>query len=276
MRRILRTPVAIMLALMGLAGSLTRASAGELSLTDWISSFSSPGNSYGPWTIQTTRYQFQFGKDVPSITLFNRNDNDRPIGSSSHAVYLDDYHTWNKRFFTYAQVSASSGNIQPYRMAYAEGDWKLGARGTTVLALGGATMSNPDTTSTRYLSIGPTLYTGIMIYTLRWLPSDTNGIHASAAQFSAEYNGLGSNQVTLNLLDGSQPSVLLGFPASFTTFQRLFEADVTWKHWITKRFGFTLGTTLSTHRDRDTGASIYAQRAIELGLFFGRSVGLPR
>ncbi|NNM92181.1 MAG: YaiO family outer membrane beta-barrel protein [Candidatus Eremiobacteraeota bacterium] len=259
-----------------LLGGVARAAARELSISDWISSFSSPGNLYGPWTIQTVRYQFQHGKDIPSITLFIRNDRDRPTASGSHALYIDDYHNWNPRFFTYAQLSAASGTIQPNRMAYAEGDWKLGARGTTVMALGGATMSNPDTTSTRYLSVGPTLYTGSMVYTLRFLPSDTNGVRASATQFSAEYNALGSNQITATFLDGSQPSVLVGFPPSSSTFQRLFEFDLTWKHWVTKRFGFTIGGTMSSHRDRTTGASIYAQRAIEFGLFFGRSVGLPR
>lgn len=253
-----------------------RAAARELSIADWISTFSSPGNLYGPWTIQTARYQFQHGKDIPSITLFIRNDRDRPVASGSHAVYLDDYHNWNQHFFTYAQVSAASGNIQPNRMAYAEGDWKLGARGTTVMAVGGADMSNPDTTSTRYLSVGPTLYTGPMVYTLRFLPSDTNGVRASATQFTAEYNALGTNQITANFLDGSQPSVLVGFPPSASTFQRLFEVDLTWKHWVTKRFGFTLGATVGSHRDRTSGASIYAQRAIEFGLFFGRSIGLPR
>lgn len=265
----------VLTSVFGYCG-IARASAREFSISDWISTFSSPGNLYGPWTIQTARYQFHAGKDIPSVTLFIRNDRDRPVASGSHALYIDDYHTWDRDFFSYAQVSVASGDIQPNRMAYAEGDWKLGTRGTTVVALGGATMSNPDSTSTRYLSIGPTLYTGMMVYTLRFLPSDTDGVHASATQFTAEYNGLGKNQFTANFLNGSQPSVLVGFPPSSSTFQRLFEADFTWKHWINKRFGFTVGTTFGSHEDRATGAAIYAQRALSFGLFFGRSIGLPR
>ncbi len=280
MRRKLARSIAAALIASGIAvimsAASAQASAREFSVSDWISSFSSPGNLYGPWSIQTARYQFHAGKDIPSITLFIRNDRDRPVASGSHALYLDDYHNWSPRFFSYAQVSVASGDIQPNRMVYAEGDWKFGERGTTVMALGGATMANPDTTSTRYLSVGPTLYRGMMVYTLRFLPSDTNGVHASATQFTAEFNGLGSNQFIANFLDGSQPSVLVGFPPASSRFQRLTEFDLTWKHWVTKRFGFTLGTTIGSHLDRATGAPIYAQRAIEFGLFFGRSIGLPR
>lgn len=252
------------------------ARADEVTATGSIASFSSPGDLYGPWSIQTLKYQLDRGKDIPSVTLLDRHDNDRPAGSSSQAIYLDDYHTWSQRFYTYAQVSFSKGTISPYRMAYLEGDAKFAPQQNVVMGFGVATMQNPDGTSTQFASIGPSVYAGRMVYTLRFLPSDTNGVHAAATQFVAEYNEIGRNQVTLSLLDGSQPSVLVGFPPSFATFQRLFEADVTVKHWLRRNFGIIVGGTFGSHLDRSTGATIYDQQGITIGLFFGNAVGLPR
>ncbi|MDE2571705.1 MAG: YaiO family outer membrane beta-barrel protein [bacterium] len=268
-----RIAVALALAVSTMAGM---AHAGELTLNDSVYSFSSPGNLYGPWSIQTLRYQEQMGKDVPSITLLNRNDADRPKQSDARAAYLDDYHAWSPGFYTYAQVSVASGQILPYRMAYLEADAKLNAKRNFVLGLGLADMQNPDGSATRFASIGPSYYAGPMVYTLRFMPSNTNGINTSATELVTEYSVLGRDQVTFTLVDGSQPSVLVGFPPSLVTFQRLFEADLTVKHWIRPNFGIILGGTLGNHYDRATGASIYHERGITLGIFFGRAVGLPR
>ncbi len=253
------------------AGGVARAD--EVTATGSIYSFSSPGDLYGPWSIRTLKYQLDRGKDIPSVTLLDRNDNDRPTGSSAQAIYLDDYHTWSQRFYTYAQVSFGKGTISPYRMAYLEGDVKLTPEQNVVMGFGGATMQNPDGTSTQLASIGPSLYMGRMVYTLRFLPSDTNGVHAAATQFVAEYSDIGRNQVTLSLLNGSQPSVLVGFPPSFATFQRLFEANLMVKHWLRRDFGIIVGGTFGNHFDRSTGANIYDQQGITIGLFFGNAVG---
>ncbi len=258
-------------------GTSTSNLPGELTVTDQQSSFSSPGNVYGPWSVQTLQYQWQAGKyDIPSITLFNRNDNDRPIGSSSRAVYADDYHTWSNDFYTYAQVSFANGDIQPYNLAYLEGDLDLDPQKKLVAGVGAGVTRNPGDTSTRWISAGPAYYAGPMVYEVRFMPANTNGIATSATEGIVEYNRLGHDQIVGTYLDGSQPSVLVGFPPSFTTFQRLDEFDLTWRHWLTPTFGFLIGGTAGNHNDRATGASLYTQRAFTLGVFFGRAVGQPR
>jgi YaiO family outer membrane protein len=283
-RNLMRTTLAF-LAAFTLASTMALADTnngqpvgnGQLTITDQQSGFTSPGDLYGPWSVQTLQWQWQAGADdIPSITLFDRNDDDRPTSSTSHAVYADDYHTWSHRFYTYAQVSLANGDIQPYNLAYLEGDVTLDPQLNVVAAAGGGVTRNPDDTSTRWISAGPSVYLGPMVYEIRFMPANTNGVATSATQGIIEYNRLGHDQVVLSYIDGSQPSVLVAFPPSYTTFQRLNEADVTWRHWLRPTFGILVGATDGNHYDRTTGASIYHQHGITLGLFVGRAIGQPR
>lgn len=280
-----------------------RALGAEATASTTIDSFSSPGNLYGPWQTQSLELQWQAGaRDVPSFTIVNRSDHDRnalfePAATHSIALYADDYHTWSKSFFTYAQLMTSSGNVLPNRLAYLEGDLKFGRQRNLVFGTGASLYSNPDGSSTRSFSFGPTLYTGSMVYTARYLPSTVQGPYTgigpngsivsgstaasgAALELVAEYSVLGRNQLTATFLDGSQPGLLVGFvgtlPPSFTSLQRVSEVDLLYKHWLRKDFGFVLGGTLGSHALQSTGENIYHQSAITLGLFFGRAVGLPR
>jgi YaiO family outer membrane protein len=278
--RALRTALAAMLAASLAAPALadtntSGAGNGQLTLTDQQSGFSN--SAYGPWSVQTLQYQWQADKDdIPSLTLFNRDDDDHPIASSSRALYADDYHTWSNSFYTYAQISAADGDIQPYNLAYLEGDLKLDEKQNLVLGAGAGVTRNPGDTSTRWISAGPSYYVGPMVFEVRLMPANTNGIATSATEGVVEYNRLGHDQVTGIFLDGSQPSVLVGFPPQFTTFQRLTEYDLTWRHWLTPTFGLVIGGTVGNHDDRETGETIYDQRGITFGFFFGRAIAQPR
>lgn len=275
---------------------------GELTIANRFDAFSSPGQAYGPWQTQLLEYQWQAGKrDIPSFTLLNRNDRDRnafgqPVPSHSTAVYLDDYHNWSKSFFTYVQVMTSNGNILPNRLLYVEADQKFLRARNLVFAVGGSTYANPDGSTTRSLSIGPTLYERSMVYTVRYLPAavsgsfsgfDNNGLpvsgtmksYGSGLELVAAYNRPGSNQITATYLAGNQPGILVGtlgaLPAQFTNIQRIGELDLTVKHWYRKDFGFIVGATFSSHAMQSTGAKIYNGNAFTAGLFFGHAVGLP-
>jgi YaiO family outer membrane protein len=250
---------------------------GILTVSNQFSTLSSPGNLYGPWNVAKLQYQWSNHNDVPSITLVNRTDNDRLSPSHSNGVILDDYHTWSDDFYTYAQVGFANGDTLPTRAAYLEGDLKVTPNRSLIAALGGSVLANPDGTTTRYLSVGPTWYSNSpMIYTVRFLPANTDGVSTSATELVAEYNKLGHDQITLTYLSGSQPSILAGAPPSLAVIQRLNETDIIWNHWLNKRFGFILGGTLGDHYDRATGASLYQQHGIWLGLFAGRAIGLPK
>jgi YaiO family outer membrane protein len=264
-------------AFAGIARADSTTNPGVVTVTDQQSGFTSPGNLYGPWSVQTLEYQWQADKsDVPSVTFLNRTDDDRPFESSSRAVYGDDYHTWSSDFYTYGQVSFANGDIEPYNLAYLEGDLKLERRQNLVLGAGAGVTRNPGDTSTRWVSAGPSFYTGPMVFEVRFLPANTNGISTSAAEGVVQYNRLGQDQITATVLSGSQPSVLVNFPPSYATFQRLTEYDLVWRHWITPRFGFVAGGTIGTHEDRTTGAALYDQHAVTFGVFYGRAVGQPR
>jgi YaiO family outer membrane protein len=254
-----------------LALSFTSAQAqadGQATATATTTAYSFSGNqNYGPWTVQSLEYRFQLPADVPAITLVDRNDNDRPISTGSRAVYLDDYHTFSSRFYAYAQVGTADGTLLPYRSVYLEGDAKFGRRGALVIAAGGAVLQNAGGTTTRYASIGPTLYSGQMAFTVRFMPADTNGAGTSATQFSAQYNRAGRDQIALVLLDGTQPNVLAGLPANLAGFQRVQQATLTIKHWINHDSGFVVGGTLANFADARSAANSYRQRGVTFGVF---------
>lgn len=295
--------IPIVLALI--VGLVTPAFAdtGELTATTTLDTFSSSGDVYGPWQTELLEYQWQAGKrDIPSVTILNRNDRDRDVfgnarPSGSTALYLDDYHNWSGSFFTYAQVMTSNGTILPNRLFYVEADLKAGRRRNVVLGAGGSAYANPDGSATRSLSLGPTLYEGSMVYTARYLPAAVTGrftgvdssgrgvagtinAYGSALEFIAEYNRLGRDQVIATYLGGNQPGILVGsigtLPAQFTNIQHLGEVDLSVKHWVRGDFGFIVGASVATHSMQATGTKLYGLSAVTAGLFFGRAVGLPR
>ena len=302
-----RTVAGAIALLAGLTLSFALATApvraGELSTTTSVSTFSSPGDLYGPWQTQTLEYQWEAGPlDIPSVTLVNRNDTDRiapfstTLRTHSTALYADDYHTWSKRFFTYGQIESAEGNILPTRSAYLEGDEKFGATQNVLLGFGGGLFVNPDTSVTRELAVGPSLYSGRMVYTARYLftnisgsfsaphASGTTTSNGSAVQLIAEYIALGRNQATFAYLGGRQPGVVVGnlasVPPSLTNVQNISQFNVWWKHWIRKNFGFEVGATFGTHDYANpplgVPSRIYNQNGVTLGVFFGQPIGLPK
>ncbi len=302
---------ALAISLAGLTGA---AAADELTTTASTSTFNSPGNLYGPWQSQSMRLQWQFGpNDIPSITLVHRVDGDRtPLTTDprtgavtstrdattrSTALYLDDYHTWNDTFYTYAQLETSSGNVLPWRGAYAEGDWKFGRRENLVLAAGAGFYGNSDGSLTRELSAGPTLYVGPMAYTARYLASNVSGTftapgvttseraYGTAVQLVAQYTTLGRDQATISFLGGRQPGVVTGnlttLPPTLTNVQSISQLDVLLKHWVRPSFGFELGATFGAHNyvspPNGIGqSSIYNMSGLTFGVFFGRAIGMPK
>lgn len=279
------------------------AQAGELTTTTTLDTFTSAGSVYGPWQTETMEYQWQAGpKDIPSITLLNRNDRDRnvlgtTVPSRSTAVYLDDYHNWSPRFFTYVQAMTSDGNILPNRLIYIEADGKFGRQHTIIIGAGASEYANPDGSFTRSLSLGPTVYVHDMVYTARYLPADVTGsftgtsenlpvtgttkAYGSAMELIAEYNKLGKNQVIATYLAGHQPGLIVGSVGAFnagqfTNIQHIHEFDLLVNHWFSKDLGIVVGGTLASHAFASSGTNIYNVSAFTVGLFYGRAVGLPR
>jgi len=245
------------------------ASAGQLDVSGDLSGFTSPGNVYGPWRYGTISYRDRLGKDSPGLTLVDRSDADRLNPTHSLAATLDDYHDWSKKFFTYAAVSASAGNVLPTRSLYLEGDVKLGKALTTVIGLGAGVVVNPDGVVQRYINVGPSVYYGNSNLTLRWLPTFTNGRSGTSSAILSFQNGQQGHFVTTaNLIVGSQPPggiAALNTPLNFG--QRALAGDVAIRKWTSSRGGFTLGVGAERLSDRTTGNLIYARRSIDVGIF---------
>lgn len=258
---------ALLAAAVMLPAQAASADDGTATATTTAYSFSGGNQDYGPWTVQSFEYRWQLPHDVPAVTLVDRNDNDRPVATNSRGVYVDDYHTFAPHFYAYAQVAGADGTVLPYRSAYLEGDAKIGPRGTLVLAAGGAVLQNAGGTTTHYMSVGPTLYAGPLALTLRFMPANTNGVNTSATQFTLQYAHTRRDQIALVLLDGTQPNVLAGLPATAAGFQRVSQATLTIRHWINHTSGFVVGGTLGNFADAHSAANTYRQRGVTFGVF---------
>ena len=268
----LRCAAVLMLVLPGFGTSAgadqnTSQTAGTQTVTATTTNYSFSNAGYGPWSLQVVEYRRQLRDDAPAFTLVDRNDVDGPSATQSTGLYLDDYHTFSNHFYVYAQVGSASGTVLPSKIAYFEGDLKLGAPGAIVLAAGGAAMQNADGSTTHYLSAGPTIYDGRLSFSVRFMPSNTNGIATSATQFGVQYNEPGANAVALAFLTGTQPNVLVGLPASAAGFQHVSQAVLTFKHWINPHEGFVVGETLGNFADASGKNNSYRQRGVTFGVF---------
>jgi YaiO family outer membrane protein len=244
--------------------------AGEWEIIDTPSSFTSPGNLYGPWNNITLSDREKIGNDKPGIAIVDQTDSDSGGPTHSLEVVLDDYHDWSPKFFTYAAVGVSSGDLLPTRNAYLEGDAKLGRLGATVVGFGGGVVVNPNGVVQNYLNMGPTWYHNNFNITLRWLPTFTSGRMGTSTGILTAANGAeGVSITTLTLLAGNQPP-----NGVFTTTipnqigQRALLGSLDFKHWINRKGGYDVGVALERLTDSATGNMIYIRRALSLGVFF--------
>ncbi len=249
------------------------ARAGEWELIDSASGFTSPGNVYGPWNTITLSDREKIGNDKPGIAIVQQSDGDS--GGPTHGLetVLDDYHDWSPKFFTYAAVGVSSGNLLPTRSAYLEGDVKFGQLGATVMGFGAGTVVNPNGVVQNYLNLGPTWYHNNMNATLRWLPSFTSGRMGTSTGLLTVANGAeGVSVTTLTLLAGNQPPngfVVVALPNQVG--QRALLGSLDFKHWINRKGGYDVGIAVERLTNSASGNMIYIRRALSLGVF--REVG---
>ncbi len=193
----------------------------------------------------------------------------------THSVetVLDDYHDWSPKFFTYAAVGVSSGNLLPTRSAYLEGDAKFGRLGATVMGFGAGTVVNPNGVVQNYLNFGPSWYHNNMNVTLRWLPSFTTGRTGTSTGLLTIANGAeGVSITTLTLLAGNQPPngiVAVAIPNQIG--QRAILGSLDFKHWLNRKGGYDVGIEMERLTDSASGNMIYIRRALNVGFF--REVG---
>jgi len=247
--------------------------AGEWEIVDSVSGFTSPGNVYGPWNSVTLSDREKIGNDKPGIAIVQQNDSDSPHPTHSLETVLDDYHDWSPKFFTYAAVGVSSGDLLPTRSAYLEGDAKLGTLGATVMGFGAGTVVNPNGVVQNYLNMGPSWYHNNMNVTLRWLPSFTTGrMGTSTALFTIANGAEGVSVTTLTLLAGNQPPngfVVVALPNQIG--QRALLGSLDFKHWLNRKGGYDVGIELERLTNSASGNMIYVRRALSVGVF--REVG---
>jgi YaiO family outer membrane protein len=248
------------------------ASAGEWDLTGSLSTFTSP-DGVGPWRTLTLSDRESIGADKPGIALVDRSDDDAAGAGHSAGVVLDDYHTWSKRFFTYAAVGTASGSVLPTRNAYLEGDVKFGHALAWVFGGGGGIVVNPDGTIQRYLNAGPTWYGNNINVTVRWLPSFTSGrIGTSSALLTLAAGPVGKTVGTLTLLAGSEPPYgIISTTTLLESPQSVLFAGIDVKHWVNPKGGYHAGIEIERLNDRASGDLLYVRRALNVGIF--RQIG---
>jgi YaiO family outer membrane protein len=269
--------LAVFLAALCVLALPAAVRAGELDLTGDLSSFTSPGNLNGPWQTLTGTYRWEAGADTPGVALVTRSDDDRLAPTHSDGAVFDDYHTWSTRFFTYAAVGLSAGNILPNRSFYVEGDEKVGHNLTTVLGGGIGVVVNPNGPVQRYINVGPTFYAANFNVTLRYLQTFTTGRTGDGTVLATFQTGqTGKTISTLTLLAGDQPPNGIADSSQPIAFgQRTVLAGLNVKHWIGTKGGIIAGVDIERLNDRMSGNTLYVRRGVELGVFRNIGPALP-
>ena len=230
----------------------------------------SPGNVYGPWQFATLDLRAVAGSnDKPGITLVTRHDNDTGSPSSGTTAILDDYHQWTPRFFSYAQVQASSGTLFPTRGVYVETDPSVASG--FVIAEGYGALEAPIGLAQRYANVGPELYFPHGSATVRYIPLWTVGqATASSIEGDLTLGDEGRTLGTLTLQSGVVPAYAATNPAISALFQsRVSAVNLDVKHWFQPRFGYEIGIDAGRANDRFTGKSVYNSFGATFGVFIG-------
>ena len=230
----------------------------------------SPGAVYGPWNWLAGSFRTTLGNDKPGLQIITRSDRDAGAPSSGTSFMLDDYHQFSSHAYGYASLQFASGSIFPTRGAYGEID--AAVVDGLAFGAGGGVLANPNETTQRYLSLGPTLYFHHANATLRYLPLWTqNDMGASSWLASATFGDEGRASTTFTLQDGVAPAsaaniALLAPGAS----ERAFAAGITTRHFFRPNLGYDLGLDYAVVNDRSSGAFLYRSVGVTVGVVWAR------
>jgi hypothetical protein len=120
-----------------------------------------------------------------------------------------------------------------------------------------------------YLSIGPTYYWPHFNATVRYLPLWTSdGGSSAATDVALEYGDEGRALTDLTVqAGGSLLAVQQNGATVIMPGERNLSFDLEHKQWVSDHGGYRIGAIYAQLANRATGAPIYWQRGLVLGLF---------
>jgi len=248
----------------------------EASFTYYDYSFSSPGNAYGPWYVENFTNRDYFHKGSVGFAFENESTQDRLNPHTGQYIVLDNYYDWSPTFFTYAAVGIGTAQPFPSSNLFLEGDFHVLRSAPLIIGLGADVARDFTGVSERYLSIGPTYYWPHFNASLRYHPLiASNGNASAATDLALEYGDEGRALTDLTVeAGGSLLSVQQNGVSTLAPGERNLSFDLEHKQWTSARGGYRVGVTYAHLTDRSTGAQIYTQRGVVIGVF--RSFGNDR
>lgn len=228
-----------------------------------------PSAVYGPWQSATISIRSIAGADKPGLSITTRRDADAGAPTSGTSLTIDDYHQFSPRAYAYASLQTASGTIFPTRDAYLEVDSAL--REGLAFGVGGGISVDASGLVQRYASLGPTIYFPHGNATLRYLPVWTQGqVGASSWVADVAIGEPGTTVYGFNAQIGVEPAYAASDPTLASRLQsRALVFGTSVRHWVTPRFGYTVGLEYGTERDRATGVRSYSRTALNIGFFIG-------
>ena len=250
--------------------------AGGVELYDTVYGFTSPGGDYGPRRFQTLVYHEQLHSDSLILTLLNRSefnpsDSDRLEGQRAQSVTIEDDHDWSPVISTYLASGLASGTIDPTRSIDGAIEVKTLPSGSLGFDIGGGVARNPDQSTERHLSIGPTYdwKTGnaSLLYQPSWVHPGSGG---GSFHFEVNVGSDARTTSTLTMETGVVPPSLSGQALATSEEgvidERAFVAELVTKHWMSRQVGWRFALDLGREEDRSTGAALYSWRGFSFGL----------
>ena len=241
-------------------------SSGSIDLAIYSSTFSSPSDAYGPWLAEDVNVRF--GPDGSTgIEFINRHASDRFNPNTEQFYQLDNYHTWSKRFTTYASASYGSGAPYFQDRFTVEGDAGI-AKGLVLIA-GGGIGQQYVLGSAQQVALGTDYYFGDNYLSLRYRPAwsrvlgNTQGYSAA---LSLGHDGLSTHTIRVGA-GGENDASVINIVNPTIVDERTFDVGYSYKHWLDAKRGFHIDLDQGS-LDRRNGGEIYHHTDVGVGYFF--------
>ncbi len=231
------------------------------------STFSSPADAYGPWLAEDLNVRF--GPDgTTGIEVVNRHAGDRFNRNTEQFYQLDNYHTWSKRFTTYAAAAYGSGAPYFQDRFTAEGD--LGVAKGFVLVGGASVGQQYVLGSAQQAVLGADYYFGDDYASFRYRPtwsSVLGNTQGYSAAVSLGHDGRSTHTIRIGGGGENDASVINVINPTIIG-ERTFDVGYSYKHWIDPQRGFHVDLDQGA-LDRRDGGEIYHHTDVGIGYFFG-------
>jgi YaiO family outer membrane protein len=240
-----------------------------LSATDLV--FSSPSNTYGPWTIETLHSTNKTAGGAVDLELSARSDRDRPFAANGVQVGVGYTQDLSSRTFynVIAKVGSAGFSPLPAYELHGELGFKVSPDRRLVINVADDYAGYTHGITSNTILLGPTFYGDGYVLQARISDTANTGSFTRLGALAAldVYTSRRMSKVSLTGQFGpaSYESALPGIPIAGGDYTGA-AVTLSTLQWFSKTFGVTAGVHYMHLTNLRTGGLLYNARGITLGL----------